>query len=67
MRVSPLTSAIIYFAMGAVFIYAAIQTADETIWNFTTILLAVVATMDFGVAIRMVNIHLQIKKKNKKD
>ncbi|GGA76225.1 YdiK family protein [Ornithinibacillus halotolerans] len=62
MRVSPKTMAIIYFAMGCLFIYVAIQSAEETIWNFITILFALVATLDFGAGIRYMRLHYQLKK-----
>jgi hypothetical protein len=68
MRASPLFMSILYFFMGFVFTYIAAQSVEETIWNFTTIILAVVATFDFAVAIRLVAVHFKIKqaKKNSK-
>ena len=61
-RTSPFVMGIIYTLMGALFTYIAINSATETIWNFSTILLALVATFDFGVAIRMFVLHSKIKK-----
>ncbi|WP_018934109.1 YdiK family protein [Gracilibacillus lacisalsi] len=64
MRISPLRSAIFYIALGALFTYIAIQSADETVFNFITILLATFATIDFVVALRLINLHFRIKKAN---
>ncbi|MCP8617828.1 YdiK family protein [Salirhabdus salicampi] len=66
MRASPLFMAAIYFFMGVVFTYIAIQSADETVWNFTTIVLTIVATFDFAVGIKLVNIHFRLKNANNK-
>ncbi|MFD1363434.1 YdiK family protein [Lentibacillus salinarum] len=66
MKISPKTMGIVYFLLGILFTYVAIQSAEETIWNFLTILLAFFATLDFGVSIRMFNIHFKIKKQKKK-
>ena len=67
MRTSPLFMASLYFGMGVMFTYIGIQSIDDTIWNFITIALALFATLDFAVAIRLFGIHLKIKKvKNKK-
>lgn len=54
MRTSPYTMALIYVAMGALFTYLAIQSAEETIWNFSTVLLMIIATFDFSTAIRFI-------------
>ncbi|WP_206207821.1 YdiK family protein [Virgibacillus profundi] len=65
MRTSPLIMAIVYFIMGIFFVYIAVQSADETIWNFTTVVIALFATLDFGVSIRLISIHFRIKNKKK--
>ncbi|HHW38722.1 MAG TPA: YdiK family protein [Bacillales bacterium] len=54
MRTSPYTMALIYVAMGALFTYLAIQSAEETIWKFSTVLLMMIATFDFSTAIRFI-------------
>jgi len=67
MKVSPLTMAIIYFLMGLFFIYVAILSAEETIWNVITIVLTLFATLEIGVSIRLMNLYIKMKKsKNKK-
>ena len=66
MRTSPKVMASIYFIMGVLFVYMATQNVEETVWNFATILLAVIATLDFGVAFRLMRNHLQNKKKKDK-
>ena len=68
MRITARTMALIYFAMGILFIYAAVKSADETVWNFITVLLALIATLDFGAGIRYMRLHYKVKKiKNKKN
>ncbi|WP_078543031.1 YdiK family protein [Litchfieldia alkalitelluris] len=61
-RISPLFMGFIYLLMGFLFTYLAVGSATETVWNFSTILLMLVATFDFGVAIRMFLLHQKIKK-----
>ncbi|TFJ91525.1 YdiK family protein [Lentibacillus salicampi] len=65
MKISPKVMGGVYFLLGILFTYVAIRSADETIWNFITILLAFFATLDFGVSIRMFIIHFKIKKQKK--
>ncbi|GAA4073473.1 YdiK family protein [Amphibacillus indicireducens] len=65
-RVSPLRSAIFYFIMGAIFIYFAFQTIDETVFKPLTILLVILATLEFGVGIRFLQFHIKIKRHQKK-
>ncbi|MFD2046464.1 YdiK family protein [Ornithinibacillus salinisoli] len=68
MRFSPKTMAFIYFAMGFLFMYIALQSANgRSIWNFTTVLFAAFATLDFGVGIRLIRIHVRIKRDKKKE
>lgn len=62
---SPFFMSTIYFIMGAIFTYIAVQSVEETIWNFTTIILAVVATFDFAVGIRLFGLHVKIKNATK--
>lgn len=66
MRTSPKSLSLIYFVMGILFTYIATQTVTDTIWNFSTIILAVIATLEFGVAIRLMLIYIRLKRKNKK-
>ncbi|SDK38254.1 YdiK family protein [Sediminibacillus albus] len=65
MRTSPLFMASLYFGMGVVFTYIAAQSAEDTIWNFITILLAIFATLDFVVSFRLVSLYVKIKKSKK--
>ncbi|MFG6150381.1 YdiK family protein [Halobacillus sp. B23F22_1] len=70
MRASPLTMAAIYFFMGVAFTYIAASMESETLWSFPTLLPIIIATFNFAVTIRLINIHLKIKqskndKKNK--
>lgn len=52
MRTTPYTMALIYAAMGTLFTYLAIESAGDTIWNFSTVLLMIIATFDFTTSIR---------------
>ncbi|MCA1032894.1 YdiK family protein [Bacillus timonensis] len=61
-RTSPLTMGIMYTLMGILFTYLAIGSVQETIWTFPTIILMLVATFDFGVAIRMFILYAKLKK-----
>ncbi|HLR08959.1 MAG TPA: DUF4305 domain-containing protein [Bacillota bacterium] len=65
MTLSPKTNAIIYFAMGIFFMFIAVGVPGDT-FNTTTIILAIIATLDFGVGIRFLRLHLQLKKENGK-
>lgn len=47
--------AIVYFLMGALFTYMAFDYADETIFNPLTIILLLVATLDFVIGIRYIS------------
>ncbi|GEL76659.1 YdiK family protein [Tenuibacillus multivorans] len=62
MRVSPVFIAFMYLLMGLAFIYIALRSADETVWNLTTIIFTIVAALDFGVAIRMLARYFSHKK-----
>ncbi|CAG9615010.1 hypothetical protein BACCIP111899_04244 [Bacillus rhizoplanae] len=53
MRTSPFVMATLYFLLGCIFTYLAITSVEDTIWNFYTILLAVMATVDFNLALRL--------------
>ncbi|WP_156291091.1 YdiK family protein [Oceanobacillus salinisoli] len=67
MKISLLHNAVFFLLFGIMFIFIAIQTAGDSIWNITTILLALVATFDIGVGIQSLRIHFRLKKKKKKD
>ncbi|MEI4804527.1 YdiK family protein [Bacillus sp. NPDC077411] len=53
MRNSPFVMATLYFLLGCIFTYLAITSVQDTIWNFYTLLLAVMATIDFNFALRL--------------
>ncbi|GGJ79703.1 hypothetical protein GGR02_003332 [Anoxybacillus voinovskiensis] len=63
MNTSPLQTSFFYFLMGALFTYLATESVHDTIWNFSTVALMVMATLDFGMAFRLVGLHIQWKKK----
>lgn len=57
--------AVLYFAMGVMFTYMSFTYADETVFNPITILLLLVAAVDFFVGFRYLKISKQ-KKSNQK-
>ena len=63
MRNSPLFMAALYFLLGCIFTRFAITNVTDTIWNMWTILFAVMATIDFNLALRL--ILVKFTKKNK--
>jgi len=65
-KTSPGLMAFIYIAMGILFTNLAIKWADETIWNASTLALAAIAALDFGVGIRFLRLYMK-SKKNKEE
>ncbi|WP_174615770.1 YdiK family protein [Virgibacillus ihumii] len=65
MKTTPKMMFFVYFVMGLLFTFVAIRSSGDTVWNVTTIILAVAATLNFGVSLRMLLIHFKLKKKNK--
>lgn len=45
--------------MGFLFAYLAYTSVTDTVWNATTVLLTLVATLDFGVGFRYLRIHFR--------
>ncbi|AZB41400.1 DUF4305 domain-containing protein [Bacillus sp. FJAT-42376] len=66
MRARPGALAAFYFAMGILFTVIAVNSGSEGIWNFPTIVLMLIATFDFAVAIRMFRFGLKLKKSAQK-
>ncbi|WP_112179745.1 MULTISPECIES: DUF4305 domain-containing protein [Paraliobacillus] len=67
MRTSPLVAATFYIGIGIAFTYIGITSIQETGWSLLILLFAIFATLDFAVAIRLIRIHIHIKKaKNSK-
>jgi UPF0716 family protein affecting phage T7 exclusion len=62
MKITPLKMVFFYALMGFLFMYLAIVSVRETIWHWQTILLMLIATFDFGVAIRAYLLHKKIQK-----
>ncbi len=57
--------AILYFLMGALFTYMGFQYAEETVFNPLTILLLLVAALDFFVGFRYIKRKKQANQDNK--
>ncbi|BCB02117.1 YdiK family protein [Bacillus sp. KH172YL63] len=68
MRRSPLFSGVIYLLLGVLFTYFAVQNVqNDEGWGFFTYMLIFLATLDFGSGLRMIMLHVKIKKQiNKK-
>ncbi|WP_028401933.1 YdiK family protein [Ectobacillus panaciterrae] len=62
MRSSPLFMATLYFVLGSIFTYLAITSVEHTIWNFYTLLLMLMATFDFGLALRLILVNFRLKR-----
>lgn len=63
MKTTPYTMSLIYAAMGSLFTYLAIESAQETIWNLPTVILMIIATFDFSTSIRFFLYKRLIKRK----
>ncbi|WP_416829658.1 YdiK family protein [Ectobacillus polymachus] len=59
LRNSNIFMAIIYLLFGGIFTYLAITSVETTIWNVYTLLLIIMATFDFGLAIRLIFLKWQ--------
>jgi hypothetical protein len=66
MRTNPVSMGIFYLTMGLLFTYLAINSAENGIFSFPTIILMIIATFDIGVAIRMFTLSRRLKKANAK-
>lgn len=66
MRRSPLFSGLIYFFLGAVFTYFAIDDVQNHGWGFFSYLLILLATFDFGSGLKMMLFHFKYKNQMKK-
>ncbi|WP_096155855.1 MULTISPECIES: YdiK family protein [Bacillus] len=66
MRITPIKIAYLYLVMGFLFLYIAIMSVGDTIWQFQTILLMLFATFNFGVTIRAFILHDKVKKMKEK-
>lgn len=58
--------AYLYIFIGGGFLFVATQSIEGTLWNATTIILALVATFNIGVGIRLIGLHFYIKNQNEK-
>lgn len=66
MRTRPNSMGFFYLTMGLLFTYLAINSAENGILSFPTIVLMLIATFDIGVAIRMFTFSIKTKKGNTK-
>lgn len=66
MRQSPLFSGIVYFLLGTLFTYFAIQDVRDDGWGLFTYLLVLLATFDIASGLKMIGFHLRFKNQIKK-
>ncbi|MCH6269471.1 MULTISPECIES: YdiK family protein [Neobacillus] len=66
MKRSPLFSGLIYLILGALFTYFAIDDVQNNGWGFFSYLLVILATFDFGSALKMIVFHFKYKGQMKK-
>jgi hypothetical protein len=66
MRRSPLFSGLIYFLLGGLFTYFAIDDVQKNGWGFFSYLLILLATFDFGSGLKMILFHFKNKNQVKK-
>ncbi|WP_312473488.1 YdiK family protein [Neobacillus sp.] len=66
MRRSPLFSGLIYFLLGGLFTYFAIDDVQKNGWGFFSYLLILLATFDFGSGLKMIAFHFRLKNQQKK-
>lgn len=66
MRTTSLRTSMFYFIMGTLFTYLAIKSAREEMWSFPTVLLMIIATLDFGAALRILALNFTNKKTSRR-
>jgi len=54
--------AVVYILMGFLFTYLAITSDASSVFDLTTMLLILLAALDFGVGIRYINLYFKAKK-----
>ncbi|MBU8908558.1 YdiK family protein [Desertibacillus haloalkaliphilus] len=65
MRTSPTFMGVIYFLIGIMFMYLAIQNVSTAGWNFWTFLFIGVATIDIVIGIRFFRLKKQMESERK--
>lgn len=61
MRRSPLFSILIYFLLGCLFTYFAINDVIQNGWSFFSFLLVILATFDFGSGLKLLFFYIKYK------
>lgn len=67
MKRSPLFSGIVYFFLGGLFTYFAIQDVQESGWGYFVYLLVILATIDFGSGLKLILFYFSHKNRVKKE
>ncbi|RBW67565.1 DUF4305 domain-containing protein [Bacillus taeanensis] len=66
MKLSPLVLGFLFMGLGIFFTSLAVRNADETIWNTTSMIFMLLATMEFVYAIRFFIFRFKVKQLKKK-
>ncbi|WP_042454606.1 YdiK family protein [Neobacillus dielmonensis] len=66
MRRSPFVSGLIYFLIGGLFTFFAIDDVQDNGWGFFSYLLVILATFDFGSGIKLIAFHFKYRDQLKK-
>ncbi|CRK85404.1 YdiK family protein [Neobacillus massiliamazoniensis] len=61
MRRSPLFSVLIYFLLGCLFTYFAINDVTQNGWSFFSFLLVILATFDIGSGLKLLFFYFKYK------
>ncbi|WP_332696808.1 YdiK family protein [Halalkalibacter lacteus] len=67
MRASPITMALLYFSIGVLLTFFAIQNVSTSGWNFWSYLIVSFAAVDFMIAYRFYRLRKVIKKLQKQN
>lgn len=62
MRASPIMMALLYFSIGSLLVFFAIQNVSTSGWNFWSYLIISFAAIDFMIAFRFYQLRKAIKK-----
>lgn len=65
MKISPLTTGIIYISFGVIFTAWAIQLVNNDGWGLFSYFLLLIATFDIGGGIRLITFHFRLKRHSK--
>ncbi|AGK51988.1 YdiK family protein [Bacillus sp. 1NLA3E] len=62
MRQSPLFSGIVHILIACLFTYFAVDSVNTDGWDIFGFILVFLATFDFGSGIRLIGLHIKLRK-----